>query len=325
MVLNSPRAYWNQTDKISEWNGPGGVREEVGSVHHVLGGILFAIQTISTVCKQEWSKASSNITVLQEWSEIQSSMCNFSLFKYWQQFLKITMWAKQNTSLSQSYLKAVFNHGPLVCDFALKVSRTTFYKDKIFSSEKHRWRDCWGSKPAVWCYLFTRGLAIEIEVLHARLCSFSLPHPQFSSVQLAVVSDSLRPHESQHARPPCPSPTPGVHSDSRPLSQWCHLAISSSVVPFSSCPQSLPASESFPTSQLFAWGGQSTGVSALALFLPKKSQGWSPSEWTGWMSLQSKGLSRVFSNTTVQKHQFFGAQPSSQSNSHIHIWPLEKP
>ena len=147
------------------------------------------------------------------------------------------------------------------------------------------------------------------------------------SVQFSrsVVSDSLQPHESQHARPPCPSPTPRVHLDSRPLSQWCHPAISSSVIPFSSCPQSLPASESFPMSQLFAWGGQITGVSALASFLTKKSQGWSPSEWTGWISLQSKGLSRVFSNTTVQKHQFFGAQLSSQSNSHIHTWPLEKP
>ena len=112
------------------------------------------------------------------------------------------------------------------------------------------------------------------------------------------MSDSLRPHELQHARPPCPSPTPGVHSDSHLSSQWCHPAISSSVIPFASCPQSLPASESFPVSQLFAWGGQSTGVSALASFLPKKSQGWSPSEWTGWISLQSKRLSRVFSNTT---------------------------
>ena len=115
----------------------------------------------------------------------------------------------------------------------------------------------------------------------------------------SVVSDSLSPHESQHARPACPSPTPGVHSDSGPSSQWCHPAISSSVVPFSSCPQSLPASESFPMSQFFTWDGQSTGVSALASFLPKKSQGWSPSEWTGWIPLQSKGLSRVFSNTTV--------------------------
>ena len=114
-------------------------------------------------------------------------------------------------------------------------------------------------------------------------------------------------------------------SDSCPLSRWCHPAISSSVVPFLSCPQSLPASESFPMSQLFAWGGQSIGVSASASFPPKKTQGWFPSEWTGWISLQSKGLSRVFSNTTVQKHQFFGAQLSSQSNSHIHTWPLETP
>ena len=108
-----------------------------------------------------------------------------------------------------------------------------------------------------------------------------------SSVQFSrsVVSDSLWPHESQHSRPPCPSPTPRVHSDSRPSSQWCHPTISSSVVPFSSCPQSFPASESFPMSQLFAWGGQSTGVSASASFLPKKSQGWSPSEWTERYSL----------------------------------------
>ena len=128
---------------------------------------------------------------------------------------------------------------------------------------------------------------------------------QFISVQFSrsVMSDSLRPHESQHARPPCPSPSPGVHSNSRPSSPWCHPAFSSSIVPFSSCLQSLPASEPFPMSQLFAWDGQSTGASALASFLPKKSQGWSPSEWSGWISLQSKGLSRVFSNTTVQKHQ----------------------
>ena len=156
--------------------------------------------------------------------------------------------------------------------------------------------------------------------------SLQLPKGK-SSAQFShsAVSDSLQPHESQHARPPCPSLTPGDHSDSRPSSQWSHPAISSSVVPFSSCSQSLPASESFPMSQLFTWGGQSTGVSALASFLPKKSQGQSPSEWTGWISLQPKGLSRVFSNTTVQKHQFFGAQLSSQSNSHIHTWPLEKP
>ena len=145
-----------------------------------------------------------------------------------------------------------------------------------------------------------------------------------SQFSRSVVSDSLRPHELQHARPPCPSPTPGVHSNSRPPSQWCHPATSSSVVPFSSWPQSLPASESFPMSQLFTSGGQSTGVSALASFLPKNTQGWS-SEWPSWISLQSKGLARVFSDTTVQKHQFFDAQLSSQSNSHIHTWPQEKP
>ena len=135
--------------------------------------------------------------------------------------------------------------------------------------------------------------------------SWNWPWKAYSSHQSvqfsrSVMSDSLRPHESQNARPPCPSPSPGVHSDSRPSSQWCHPAISSSVVPFFSCPKSFQASESFPMSQLFAWGGQSTGASALASFLPKKSQDWSPSEWTGWISLQSKGLSRVFSNITVQ-------------------------
>ena len=127
------------------------------------------------------------------------------------------------------------------------------------------------------------------------------------------MSDSLRPHESQHTRPPCPSPTARVHSNSCASSQWCHPTISSSVIRFSSCPQSFPASGSFPMSQLFAWGGQSIGVSASASFLTMNTQDWSPLGWTGWISLQSKGLSRVFSNTTVQKHQFFGTQPSSQS------------
>ena len=124
---------------------------------------------------------------------------------------------------------------------------------------------------------------------------------------------------------PLPSVSPGVCSNSCSLNRWCHPTVSSLVAPFSSCPQSLPASESFPKSQLFTWGGQSSGVSAVASFLPKKSQGWSPSEWTGWISVQSKGLSRVFSNTTVRKHQFFSTQLSSQSNSHIHTWPQEKP
>ena len=133
------------------------------------------------------------------------------------------------------------------------------------------------------------------------------------------MSDSLRPRESQHARPPCPLPTLGVHPNSCASSWWCHPAISSSLVPFSSCPQSLPASGSFSVSQLFAWGGQSIGVSVLAPVLPKNTQDWSLLEWTGWISLQSKGLSRVFSNTTVQKHQFFSAQLSSQSNSHPYM------
>ena len=149
----------------------------------------------------------------------------------------------------------------------------------------------------------------------------------FSSVQFShsVMSDSLQPHELQHSRPPCPSPTPGVHSNSSPSSRWCHPAISSSILPSSSCPQSLPASGSFPMSQLFAWGGQSIGVSASASVLPMNTQDRSPLGWTGWISLLSKGFSRVFSNTTVQKHQFFSTQLSSQSNSHIHTWPLEKP
>ena len=126
----------------------------------------------------------------------------------------------------------------------------------------------------------------------------------------SVVPDSLRPHEPQHVRPSCPSPTPGVHPNPCPLSWWCHPTISSSVVPFSSCPQSFPASGSFQMSQLFVSGGQSNGVSASTWVLPKNTQDWSPLEWTGWISLQTKGQSRVFSKTTVQKHQFFSAQLS---------------
>ena len=134
----------------------------------------------------------------------------------------------------------------------------------------------------------------------------------YSSVQFSrsVVADSLRPHGLQHARLPCPSPTPGVYSSSRPLSWWCHPIILSCVVPFSSCPQSFPASGSFPVSQFFTSSGQSIGVSASALALPMNIQDWFPLGWTGWISLHSKGLSRVFSNTTVQKHQFFSAQLS---------------
>ena len=146
-------------------------------------------------------------------------------------------------------------------------------------------------------------------------------HAPGSVQSSSVASDSLRPH----SRPPCSSPTPGVYPNSSPLSRWCHPTISSSVVPFSSCPQSFPASGSFQMSQGFVSGGQSIGVSASASVLPMNTQDWSPLGWTDWISLQFKGLSRVFSNTTVQKHQFFSTQLSLQLNSHIHTWPLENP
>ena len=150
---------------------------------------------------------------------------------------------------------------------------------------------------------------------------------RFSSVQFScsVVFDSLWPHELQHARLPCPSPIPRACSNSCPLSRWCQPTLSSSVIPFSSCLQSFPASRSFPTSYFFASGGQSIGLSASASALPMTIQDWSPLEWTGLISLQSKGLSGVFSNATVQKHQFFSVQLSLWSISHIHTWLLEKP
>ena len=172
------------------------------------------------------------------------------------------------------------------------------------------------------CHLFKSPLHKHLfNMLWSPPCSKRV---QFGSVQrLSRVRLFATPW--MHARPPCPSPTPGVHWNSHLSSQWCHPAISSSVVPFSSCLQSLKASGAFAMSQLFAWGGQSIGVSALASVLPMNTQDWSPLKWAGWISLQSKGLSRVFSNTTVQKHQFFGAQLSSHSNSHIHTWPQEKP
>ena len=144
----------------------------------------------------------------------------------------------------------------------------------------------------------------------------------FSSVTQSCLT--LQSHGLKHARLPCPSPTFGACSNSCPLSWWCHPTISSSVIPFSSCLQYFPASGSFQMSQFFSSGGQSIGVSASASVLPKNTQDWSL-EWTGWISLQSKGLSRVFSNTTVQKYQFFDIQLSLWSNSHIHTWLLEKP
>ena len=152
-------------------------------------------------------------------------------------------------------------------------------------------------------------------------------HLSFSSVQFnySVVSNSLQPHGLQHTKPPCPSPTPRACSNSRPSYRWCHPMISSSVIPFPSRLQFFPTSGSFPMSQFFTLGGQSIGVSASASVLPMNIQGWFPLGLTAWISLQSKGLSRVFSNTTVQKHQFFSAQLSLLSSSHIHTWLLEKP
>ena len=141
----------------------------------------------------------------------------------------------------------------------------------------------------------------------------------------SVVSDSLQTHGLQHSRFPCPSLSPRIRSDSCPSSQWCHPTISSSVVPFSFCLQSFSASGSFPMNEFFASGGQSIGASALASVLPKNIQDWFPLGLTGWISLLSKGLSRVFSNTIVQKRQFFGAQLSLWSNPHIHTGLLEKP
>ena len=156
--------------------------------------------------------------------------------------------------------------------------------------------------------------------------SCQLSFHQFSSVQFScsVMSDSLRPHVPQHARPPCPSPTPRVHPNPCPLSGWCHPTISSSVVPFFSCPRSFPSSGSFQMSQLFTSGSQSIGVSASASLLPMNIQDWFPLWLNGLISLQSKGLLRIFSNSAVQKHQSFSTQFALWSYSDIHTWILEK-
>ena len=172
--------------------------------------------------------------------------------------------------------------------------------------------------PSVWKFLLITSSQRRNQLFSVnptRLGVFTWSTVQFSSV--AQSCPTLRPHEPQHARPPYPSSTPGVYPNSCPLHRWCHPAISSSVIPFSSSPQSFPASGSFQMSQLFASGGQSTGVSTSTTVLPMNTQDWSPLGWTGWISLQAKGLSRVFSDTTVQ-HQFFSTQLSLQSNSHIH-------
>ena len=149
----------------------------------------------------------------------------------------------------------------------------------------------------------------------------------FSSVQFSrsVVSYSLGPHELHHARPPCPSPTPGVYSNSCPSSQWCHPAISSSVIPFSSCPPVPPSIRVFSNESTLFMRWPKYWSFSFIISPSNEHPDWSPLGWTGWISLQSKGLSRAFSNTIVQKHQFFGTQLSWESNSHIHTWPLEKP
>ena len=169
--------------------------------------------------------------------------------------------------------------------------------------------------PCSWCVDLNHWTAREVPTIWCQSVQFSC----------SVVSNSLQPHGLQHSRLPCPSPTPKACSNSCPLIWWCHPTISSFVVPLSSCFQSFPASGSFPMSQFFQSGGQSIGASPSAPVLPMNIQDWLPSGLIGWISLQSKGPSRVFSNTTVQKHQFFGAQLSLQSNSHIHTWLLEKP
>ena len=187
----------------------------------------------------------------------------------------------------------------------------------------------WGVYVSVYYTVITKNFTRFMEMLQKWI--FYLYGLHFSSVQFShsVMSNSLRPHGLapmvQHTRLPCPSPTPGVYSNSCSLSQWCHPIISYSVVPFSSCLQSFPPSGSFPMSQFFTSGGQSIGVSVSASVLPMNIQDWLPLGWTNWIFSQSKGLSRVFSNTTVQKHKFWGTQLSSLSNSHIHTWPLEKP
>ena len=167
----------------------------------------------------------------------------------------------------------------------------------------------------IYIYIYLNHIAIHLKLIQH--CKLLFSH--------SVMSNSLRPHGLQHTRLPCPSPPPGACSNSCPLHQWCHPTILSSVVHFSSRLPSFPASESFPVNQLFTSGGQSIGASASASVPPMNIQGWFPLGFTGLIFLQSKGLSRVFSNTTVQKHQFFSAQPSSWSSSHIHTWLLEKP
>ena len=220
----------------------------------------------------------------------------------------------------------------IICSFSLLSNTPLYLLSAMVCLTTHLLKDIWamcGSHKHSCCehcwarFSVSMGLTALGQIPGRRLWQF-LIHTHYL-FKCSVLSDSLWPHGLQHSRLPCPSPTLRVCSNSCPLSLWCHPTISSSVTPFSSCPQSFPASGSFPMSQLFTSGGQSITTSTSASVLPMNIQGWFPWGLTGLISLESRGLSRVFSSTTVQKHQFFGAQPSSQSNSHIHTWPLEKP
>ena len=201
-------------------------------------------------------------------------------------------------------------------------------KDTFHGKQWPQGSTCWGW--GIPCNFQSLSLLPNILTFRGVFSATRLAHQlgcKCCSVQFScsVMSNSLRSHGLQHARLPCSSPTPGVYSNSWPLSRWWHPTMSSSVIPFSSHHQSFPASGSFQISQFFTSGGQNIGVSASISVLPMNIQDWFPLGWTGWISLQSKGLSRVSSNTTVQKHQFFSTQLSLRSNSHIHTWPLEKP
>ena len=201
-------------------------------------------------------------------------------------------------------------------------------KDSYTTYIKHVYKSIWkrGNLEDKWVKYLNRNFTKEVIQManrHMKISSSSLGNRFQFQFSCSVVSNSLWPHGLQHARLPCPSPTPRAYSNSCPSSWWCHPTISFSVIPFSSCLQSFLASVSFPMSQFFTSGGQSIGVSASASVLPMNIQDWFPLELTGLISLQSKGLSRVFSNTTVWKHQSFGTWPSLSSNSHICTWLLE--
>ena len=221
----------------------------------------------------------------------------------------LSEWLSPSISCSFSLL----SNTPLYLLWAMVCLTTHLLKDIWAMCGSHEYsccEHCWA------CFSVSMSLTALGQIPGRRFWQF-LIHTHYL-FKCSVLSDSLWPHGLQHSRLPCPSPTPRVCSNSYSLSRWCYPTISSSAVPFSSCPQSFPASGSFPMSQLFTSGGQSIATSTSASVLPMNIQGWFPLRWTGWISLLPKRLSRVFSSTTVQKHQFFGSQPSLWSNCHIH-------